>query len=206
MLTIAFVSLRETCEATLLIGIVMTFLRASGALKSTRHAWYGVVAGIIISIACFIVLSIMHAEIPEHQRALYEGWLMITSAILVSTLVLSISYRSISLQESIETSLQRSLEASSVAGIFFIAFTAITREGVELAIFLQALLVDSPRGIIAIIACFSGILAGIVIAYILIRWLSHLRIRFLLRISGFILLLIAIELAIEGMEKLGIIS
>lgn len=183
----------------------MTFLQASDAMRSKRHAWYGVIAGIIVSITFFVALTIMHAHVPESLRTRYEGWLMILSAILVSWLVLSLSYRSISLRQSIETSLHSSLEASSILGVFFITFSAVTREGVELAIFLQALMIDTVQGIGAMLATMSGIGAGITLAYIVVRWLTHLKIRLLLRISGVILLLIAIELVVEGLEKLGII-
>jgi high-affinity iron transporter len=151
------------------------------------------------------MLTIMHAKIPLHQRETYEGWLMIISALLVSWLVLSLSFRSVSLRQSIEHSLRTSLETSSAVGVFVLTFSAVAREGAELSMFLQALLIDTANNHTAVIACLGGISAGIALAYVMIRWLAHVRLRWLMQISGIILLLMAGELMIEGIEKLGIL-
>ena len=203
LFTIAFVSLRETLEASLLVGIVVTFLHASNALRPKKYAWYGVMTGIIVSIAFFCVLSIMHANLPENLRETYEGWLMILSALLVAWLVISFSFRTVSLKHSIEHSLRTSLETSSVFSVFFLTFSTVAREGAEMAMFLQALLIDTVSHGSAVVALMAGVSAGLCLAYILVRWLAHIRIRLLLRISGVLLVLIAGELFIEGLEKLG---
>lgn len=205
MFTIAFVSLRETLEASLLVGIVVTFLHASNALRPKKYAWYGVMTGIIVSIAFFCALSIMHATLPESLRETYEGWLMILSALLVMWLVISFSFRTVSLKHSIEHSLRTSLETSSVFSVFFLTFSTVAREGAEMAMFLQALLIDTLSHASTVVALMAGISAGLCLAYILVRWLAHIRIRLLLRISGVILLLIATQLVMEGLAKLGVL-
>lgn len=130
---------------------------------------------------------------------------MIIAGFFVTWLVLSLSFRSISIRHSLEHAVRSSLEASSIVGVFFITFSTVTREGAELAMFLQALIIETTNGHTALIACLGGIATGIALAYIMIRWLAHIHVRWLLRISGIILILIAGELLIEGSKKLGIL-
>src|SRR5438105_7259140 len=72
-LTTFFIMLREGLEASLIVGILLAYLRQVGALRHARLVWSGVVAAVGVSLAVLIAFAALGTEFDGVTEQVCEG-------------------------------------------------------------------------------------------------------------------------------------
>lgn len=153
---------REGLEAILVIAAIIAYLVKSGNGKSLRNVYIGAVAGIAASFLAAWGLSALKAAWAGagQSQEVIEG---ITALIAVCVLFY-VSNWMISKAEAaswsryIDGKVQTSVEQGSAFALAFTAFLSVFREGAEVVLFYQPMLMEGNPGMV-----WAGFAAGCVV-------------------------------------------
>ena len=138
MLPSFLLSLREGIEAALVIGIVLGALRKTKRSDLSPIVWGGTLSAIAVSFLSAIILQQLGASLEGQTEILFEGVTMILAASLLTWMIFWMQRQSRHIKGEIENNVRRASMATGKRAMFMLAFFAVVREGVELAIFLTA--------------------------------------------------------------------
>ena len=151
---------REVLEASLIIGILYTYLKKSKNEDSLKMLWGGVGAAILISIIVSVVFQNFAGGFEGSSSKVFEGIVMILASIVLTTMIIWMAQNK-NISEELENKAKESLSSGFKYGIFTLAFVAVFREGVEIILFLYAIGVKDGISIFpSIIGTILGLAAG----------------------------------------------
>lgn len=199
MITSFIITLRETLEAALIVGIVIGFLKRTKQYGYYSMVWYGVAAGVVLSVLGAWLFQGFVGGFIGRTEQLFEGLTMIIGSILVTTLIVWVMHRQ-NISEHLNNQIAKHLDEAKPWGIFFMILIAVLREGVEMVIFIQSINIVSQGN------SLLGVILGIIIAVGLgiALYLGSLKINLkkFFTITGAILILFAAGLLIHGVHEL----
>lgn len=208
MATALLVTLRETLEASLIVGIMLAFLANTKNREHNPVIWLGVAAGVLCSLILMMLFQAFAGGFTGRAEQIYEGTTMLTAAALISWMVIWLARHGRTLRKGIEHKLDMHLKAGELVSIFFLVFTSILREGVETVIFLHAAFLQSQNAFMHV-GAVAGIVLAIGIAWLLFKgmlgWFSLGR---FFSVTGVLLMFFAAGLIAHGIhefEEAGII-
>ena len=198
MLQSFVITLREGLEAFLIIAISLAYLR-----KTERHALipavhWGIAASILLSILAGILLQ------RAANQALWEGVLALVAAVLVASLTIHMWRIGRRMRSEIEAHLQQSAErtgAAALAGVFFFTLVMITREGMEMALLMNALLFQ-VRSVELVGGAVAGTLVAALIAWSWSRYGHRVNLGLFFQATAVFLLVFVVQLLIYGFHEL----
>ena len=199
MLASFLLSLREGIEAALIIGIVLGALRQMKRPEYIPTVWLGTVSAGVISLLAAITLTMLGLEMKDPGEAIFEGFTMLFAAGLLTWMIFWMSRTSRTLKSDIEANV---LRASQVGGraLFFVAFIAVLREGIELALFLTASVFASDA-LQATLGAILGLGTAILIGWTIFATTVRLDLRRFFQVTGFLLILFAAGLVAHGVHE-----
>lgn len=159
MITSLLVTLRETLEASLIVGIMLAFMNRTQNRDKNPIIWAGVALGVVCSIALAYIFTVLGGGFEGRAEQIYEGIMFGTAAALVGGMVLWLAQHGRTMHKAIEKRLAVHLEEGELFSIFLLVFTSVLREGVETVIFLQAAFLQSGSA-----SAHLGAAAGMAIA------------------------------------------
>jgi len=138
-LSALLISLREGIEMALVVGILLAYLSRVGARRAHRWVWAGVGAAVAVSLGFLVILNALGASFEGTMEQIFEGTTMLLAAVFLTWMILwmlrNARYLKGELQHGAADALAR---GGGTWGLFAIAFFAVVREGVELALLLFA--------------------------------------------------------------------
>ena len=138
MLISAILSLRESLEAALVVGILFSIIRRTNLKGLTSTIWWGVGISLIASIGVAVGLISIGANLEGDFEKIFEGFSLLVAGLLLTIVIIWVHNTGRDLQASFEKSLVNAVSTNRKIPIFWLVFFSIFREGVELAIFLLA--------------------------------------------------------------------
>lgn len=133
------IAMREGIEMALVVGILLAYLTQVGARAAHRWVWLGVGSAVLVSLGALGILNVLDAELEGQGELLFEGTTMVLAAIFLTWMIFWMLRNSRHLKGELQRSVQGVLDRGGMAwGIFLLAFFAVVREGVELALLLFA--------------------------------------------------------------------
>tara|TARA_Y100000739_G_scaffold148220_1_gene127688 strand:- start:730 stop:1659 length:930 start_codon:yes stop_codon:yes gene_type:complete len=151
---------REVLEASLIIGILYTYLKKSNNEDSIKMLWSGVGAAVFISIVASIVFQIIAGGFEGNASKIFEGIVMIVASIVLTTMIIWMAQNK-NISEDLKNKAEESLSSGLKYGIFTLAFVAVFREGVEIILFLYAIGIKDGISVMpSIIGSLLGLFAG----------------------------------------------
>ena len=151
---------REVLEASLIIGILYTYLKKSDNQDSIKMLWGGVGLAVFISIIASILFQIIAGGFEGSASKIFEGIVMIIASIVLTTMIIWMAQNK-NISEDLKNKAKESLSSGLKYGIFTLAFVAVFREGVEIILFLYAVGIKDGISIFpSIIGAILGLLAG----------------------------------------------
>jgi len=202
MTAVSLITLRETLEASLLVGIVLACLRRSGEGQYTVLVWLGVFAGVVMSLMLAGLFALLSGGFHGRTQALYQGGAMLFAAVLIAWMVVWMFRQSAAIRANLEQKVKLHLANEHPLGILFLVFVSTAREGVETVIFLQAALMHA-EGEGHVLAALLGIAVAVLLSYVLFAGMLRLPLRLFFLVTGAVLCLFAADLAIDGMHTIG---
>ena len=159
------IDLRETLEASLIVGIIYTILIKNELYESIKKLWIGVAAALVFSVLVgYVVYVLKESFSNESARALFESVFMFITAGLIWYVIFWLS-KHVSDRKQIEAETNTAVQASTW-GIFFVIFFSILREGFETAIFLLGSF--SMTGSFSYLGFTVGAALAILIGYLVV--------------------------------------
>ena len=151
---------REVLEASLIIGILYTYLKKSNNEDSIKMLWSGVGAAVFISIVASILFQMIAGGFEGNASKIFEGIVMIVASIVLTTMIIWMAQNK-NISEDLKNKAKESLSSGLKYGIFTLAFVAVFREGVEIILFLYAIGIKDGISVMpSIIGSLLGLFAG----------------------------------------------
>ena len=154
---------REVLEASLIIGILYTYLKKSGNDSSIKMLWGGVSSAIIISIIASFIFQMIAGGFEGNASKIFEGIVMIVASVVLTTMIIWMAQNK-NISEDLKNQAKESLTSGFKYGIFTLAFVAVFREGVEIILFLYAIGIKDGISVFpSVIGALLGLFAGYII-------------------------------------------
>ena len=207
MLPTYLLSLREGLEAALIIGIVL------GAVSKIRRndlipaVWFGTLSAIAISILTAILLTRFGMSLEDPAEAIFEGITMLIAAGILTWMIFWMGKQARFLKSELEEGVNKAAASTGKRAVFWLAFVAVVREGVELAIFITAAffagIQTNANG--NIIQTLAGTILGIgtaaILSWTLFATAVRLDLRKFFQVTGILLILFAAGLVAHGIHE-----
>ncbi|MDR3473890.1 MAG: FTR1 family protein [Devosia sp.] len=166
MLVPLLIMLREGIEASLIVGIVATYLVKTGRRSWLFAVWAGVALAVLLCAAIGLVLAIVNADFPQQQQELFEAVIGVAAVFMLTSMVFWMKKAARTMKSGLQDSIDSALTTSSNHGLALVGlvFFAVAREGLESMVFLLATFQQST-GPWAAIGALVGIAAAAAIGF-----------------------------------------
>ena len=205
MLPALLITFREVLEATLIVATILGILVKLGQNQSLRTVWLATVIAAIFSAALVGLGSFTGIKIQElylgKTKQLIEGALMLTSAVFITWAVFWLHKYFARQKLRLLQSVKQTIQENQPRGLFVLVFTAVFREGIEIALFLSTIYLSTSP--ISVFAGFGiGTLLALLISVLVFTTALKLPIFRAFQATTLLLVLFAAGLAGRGVQEL----
>jgi len=191
------ITLREGLEASLILAILLTYLKKTNRWADARYVWNGTAAAIgvclVAGIAIFLVLDGMKGKLEYAV----EGFIALFAMAVLTHMIFWMRAHARSLGQELRDRVDRS--ASSALAI--IAFAAVAREGLETVLFLLSAKTETASGSQVVVGGILGLLS-VVLGVAVYRSGNRLNLKTFFNVTAVLLLLFAAGLAGKAVHEL----
>jgi len=198
MLQAFVITLREGLEAFLIVAISLAYLRKTGRRELIPAVHWGILTSIALSVGAGVLLA------RARNQSLWEGILGIIAAFLVASLTIHMWRAGRHMKKDIEGKLAASSVRTGPAalwGVFVFTLLMITREGMETAMLMSALLFQVKAVTIAA-GAIGGTLIAAFIAFLWSRFGHRVNLARFFQVTAIFLLVFVVQLLIYGFHEL----
>ena len=198
MLQAFVITLREGLEAFLIVAISLAYLRKTGRQGLIPAIHWGIGGSILLSIGAGVLLA------RARNQALWEGVLGIAAAFLVASLTVHMWRAGRHMKKEIEGKLEASSERVGLGafwGVFSFTLLMITREGMETAMLMNALLFQ-VKALNIVAGALGGTLLAAFVAFLWSRYGHRVNLARFFQVTAIFLLVFVLQLLIYGFHEL----
>lgn len=189
------ITLREGFEAALIVAIVLGYLRSIGRLDLRNTIWTGVAIAAGIALAAGIVLNTFVDGLEGAARNRTFAVICAAAAAVLVWMVFWMRRQSIHIKGELQRAVDTALHQSRAArALFFVAFFAVLREGIETALFMVAAATDA-RARDVFIGGSLGIVGAVVLGAAIYHGSRWVPMRQFFRVTGLLVIIFAAGLA-----------
>jgi high-affinity iron transporter len=200
MLASFLLSLREGLEAALIIGIVFGSLQHMRRTELKGVVWLGVLSAVLLSLVGAVALNLAGAEFDGRAEELFEGVAMLLAAGLLTWMIFWMRRQGASIQQELDEDVRQAVFKHGATALFLLAFLAVAREGLELALFLFAAGVDSnPIQIIS--GALLGLAASVSLGWLLFTSTHRLSLKNFFLVTNVLLIIFAAGLVAHAVHE-----
>ncbi len=195
---------RESLEAALIVGILLTYLARSGHRAGLAYVWGGAAAAVAAALGVAALSSGVLAHLdPDVQELAQAGMLFLAVGVL-TWMVLWMHRNAHGLSGDLRRKADAALATGGLLGLAMISFTAVFREGLETVLFLWGVVVQrgNATAIPLVAAGLVGAAMAVATAWLFFSGFRFLRLATFFRVTGALLLLVAAGLLGTGLNKL----
>lgn len=193
-------ALREGLEAALVIGMVLSILVKIGRSDLNRLVWGGLSLAIAVSAVIAGSLTYLGMELVGPGEMIFEGTSMLLAASILTWMILWVHRSNSNNRDELEQKTRSMLSEKNGRGLFFLAFLAVFREGVELALFMLAIQRNSSP-FENYLGAVSGLLGAAVIGWLLFSSTKKLSLKNFFRVSNVFLIIFAAGMVTSGVHE-----
>jgi high-affinity iron transporter len=193
-------ALREGLESALVIGIFLSVLRKLNRADLHRPLWLGIISAGGVSILVATILLALDREFEGVTEQVFEGSTLFFAAAVLTWMIFWMRRQSVNMKSSLENKINRVASLRGWLGMFSLAFFAVVREGIELALYLSAASLAS-NGVGILFGTLSGLLLAVSIAYLIYNTTLHLNLQRFFSITAIFLIVFAAGLIAQGVAE-----
>lgn len=205
MLPSYLLSLREGIEAALVVGIVLGALRQIHREELASSIWAGVLSAAFISVVTAIVLTAFGLSLEGAYEPVFEGVTLCLAAGVLTWMIFWMNRNSRFIKGELEAGVRQAVLTTGGRGLFILAFVAVVREGVELALFLTAA-VFASNPVQTIVGSLLGLFTAVLLGWSIFATTVKLDLRRFFKVTGVLLVLFAaglVSLSIHEFNEIG---
>jgi len=200
MIAAYLLALREGMEATLIVGVALGALRKARRPELARPIWLGVVLAAAVSLVVGGALALAGGELEGPAEIAFEGITMLLAAGVLTWMVFWMQSQGRMIQANLEIGVQRAAASGQRKALFWLAFLAVLREGIETALFLTA--AGLATGFTSTVyGGLLGIATAIALGWALFAATVRLDVRRFFSVTGALILLFAAGLVAHGVHE-----
>jgi high-affinity iron transporter len=184
------IGLREGLEASLIVGIVASFLARSGRRDALRSMWIGVGAAVLLCAGIGIALVTLSADLPQRAQEGMETVIGALAVVMVTMMIIWMSRRARSMKRDLEHAAAHALARGSATALVAMAFLAVLREGFETSVFLVSVLQGSASTGSAAAGAFLGVAIAVAVGYGIFRSGVRVNLARFFNLTGLVLVLV----------------
>jgi high-affinity iron transporter len=207
MLPTYLLSLREGLEAALIIGIVLGAVNKIHRKDLAPAVWIGTLSAVIVSILTAIILTSFGMSLEERAEQIFEGVTMLAAAGILTWMIFWMGKQARFLKSELEEGVNKAASSAGKSAVFWLAFMAVVREGVELAIFITAAFfagnsAETGNTLIQVLAgTILGLGTAVLLGYTIFATTVRLDLRKFFQVTGILLILFAAGLVAHGVHE-----
>ena len=194
-------SLREGLEAALIIGIIIGALNKLNQEELKPVVWRGVAIAVVLSFVFGLGLNYLGMEFTGQLEEVFEGLAMLLAAAILTWMILWMMRHGSEIQRDLEAKTAHATLNRGGSALFILAFLAVFREGIELALFLMAARIASDPISVLVGATF-GLGGAILLGWMLFATTRRLNLRQFFQTTNVLLLFFAAGLVAYGVHEL----
>lgn len=207
MLPTYLLSLREGLEAALIIGIVLGALTKIRRSDLSPTVWMGTASAVIVCILAAILLTSFGMSLEERAEQIFEGVTMLIAAGILTWMIFWMRKQARFLKSELEEGVNKAVVSNGKRAVFWLAFVAVVREGIELSLFITAAFFvgDTSQVTNNVAQTLAGTILGlgtaILLGYTLFATTVRLDLRRFFQVTGLLLILFAAGLVAHGVHE-----
>src|SRR3989338_9100616 len=164
MIASFIITFRETLEAALIIGIILSYLIRTKQTRFNNVVYLGIGTGVVASIIGALLFNVLAGGFEGKAEQIFEGITMLIGAALLTTMILWMMKQK-HVAHQIQSEVHDKLAEARKFGLFMLVFVAVLRDGIETVIFLGASsFISSDNNLIG---ALGGIIAAIILGYLI---------------------------------------
>ncbi len=195
------VSLRESLEAFLLVGILSGLVVKLGHPKARAPILWGALAGLLAATLLGILANGVAAELYGNNAALFEGLASLLAVGILSYMVVWMYKHTRTMMGTLHTKAKEALGAGRPALLFGLAFVAVVREGIETVLFIAGKLPEDGAGPTSL-AVLVGVALSALLAFALFAGVVKLNVQGFFAVTGALLVVVGAGLMITVVHEL----
>jgi high-affinity iron transporter len=198
-------SLREGLEAALIVGILLGALRRLERDDLRRFVWSGVASALVVSVAVAAGLVTVGVKLEGRAEQIFEGVALLLAAAFLTGMMFWMQRQGAQIRGALEADVGKAAgRATEIGGgwaLWAVAFLAVVREGIELALLLVATsLAEGTAGVAA--GAVLGIATAVLVGRLIYGGVLHANLRTFFRVTNLLLLLFAAGMVALGVHEL----
>jgi high-affinity iron transporter len=196
------ITLRETFEASLIIGLMLAFLKKTGALDTHgRAVWQGTAAAVLVSAIAATILFAAFGKLEGTAQKLFEAITMLIAAGVLTGMVFWMRRQAKTMGTDLREQVGTAIASGGTLALATVAFVAVVREGFETALFLFVSVGESGAAA-TIIGGAIGVAVSIALGVAFYRGSLKLDLRRFFLVTGLLVLLLAAYLLYGGLAEI----
>ncbi|MHA2391012.1 MAG: FTR1 family iron permease [Promethearchaeota archaeon] len=202
LITPTFLAFREGLEATLVVVIILLYLKKTNQRSYRKYVYLGAFLAIFLSIIFAIVFSMLFGGFTGILEEIFEGFTFVISGIFIVTLVLWVSKEGPRIRRHLEEKVEYSIERQKALSISILTFVIIIREGIELVLLLTgSSSIGSITQATSIIGSIIGLGISVVIGLLTFYGIRTIDLSKFFKVTNVILILFAAGLITFGIHE-----
>lgn len=205
MIPAFLITLREVIEASLVVATILGILYKTGDRDAVRTVFLAAISAFALSCVLIASGSLLGFNLARlytgRVEEATEGMLMIVSATFITYAVFFLHKHFSRKKITSLIKINEHFSSLELKGLFFLTFSAVVREGVEIALFLSTVYFSSsPTQIIS--GFFIGVVGGLALAMVVIATSIRLPLYTAFQTTSTLLVLFAGGLLARGVQEL----
>lgn len=192
------ITFRETLEAALVVGIVLSYLARTRQTKYNNVVYISIASAIGASAIGALLFINIAGGFTGRAEKVFEGITMLVGALLLTTMILwMMKQRHIATE--IEQRVAEEVSEAHRFGLFSLVFVSVLREGIETVIFLSAATLVSTEN--SLLGASVGIVAAIFLGYAIFVGSMRINLKKFFNVTSILLVLFAAGLVAHGIHE-----
>ncbi len=195
------ITMRETIEAALIIGILLAYVKKVDHKELRRDIWIGTALAILTSIGSALIFYFVLGSFEQYEEII-EGIAMILAALILTWVIIWMMKTSKDIKGKLENKIEMTIKTEQRFGLVFLAFISVVREGIETVLFMAGVIATESNIFTIIWSSLAGIAVSIVIAVILFWSGQNISLKHFFTITSIFLIIFAGGMVTHGLHEL----
>jgi len=196
MVSSFLLALRESLEAALVVGIILTYLLKAGRKDLSKFVYSGALLGFIVSVVGGFIGFREAKALGNESEQVFQGIMMLVASGLIAYFIVWMGNQASNISSDVNDKVKSN---TNVIGLFVLGFLSVFREGMELVIFTLTKINNKASDVA--LGSTLGIAFAIILTYIIFKSSIKFNLKLIFKVLGLILIYIGSEMFSEGILK-----